>query len=151
MDYPVVVVGDWRVISKNGEPVKYDPSKGEEIIRISGGNGLWYYQEGDYRRAVEEWVRELEIVEDIECRKAHRFHKGYYYQMIYAALSGIILLKDPHSLVTVEAKKTALVWLKMAYEEDKLTYGEEAAKSFPAWGELERLELEKEVENGKLD
>ena len=133
--YPVVVVGDWRVRGKEGEPVEYDYTKGEKIIRLSGGVGLWHLQEGSHGKAAQEFYRELRTVREIEYVKGIRFHKGYYYYMIYLAK-----YRKSKEMVNIAMKereaRSALRWLRKAVKEDELSYGE-TAKTFPAGEDLQ--------------
>ena len=116
-EWKIVVIGDWR--NKNGKTVGYDEKLGEKLIYISGGIGMYYFHRGDFSYAVYHWRNDLRLIKKIETLEKLRFHKGWFYYQIgisYQNLGDVVNSRN---------------YLRLAKQEDKITYGTKA-KKFPA-------------------
>ena len=82
-NWNIVVIGDWR--DKNGKTEGYDEKLADKLIFISGGTGMYFYFKGEFRRAIHQWKRNLELIKKIEKEENTRFHKGWFYYQIAIA------------------------------------------------------------------
>lgn len=123
---PIVVDGDLRPRGDGLPPLRY-PGGAKEVILVSAGRGLWLFERGDYLGAWGAWQGDLEWIAEIEKETGERLHKGLFYYNLFRAADALARLYPDAS----RYPKSRDDFLALAREEDRLSYGEQAA-TYPA-------------------
>lgn len=111
-DWKYFVTGDWR--DEKGKVIVPKKHEGKTVV-FGGGLGFYYFAHGKFNKAIKVWEESIRVIRKIEKEENIRFHKGWYFFQIYLCY---------RNLESIEADK----WLKLAQEEDRISYGKKFNK-----------------------